>query len=234
MGKEEVVERYERIPGANGQSNAVYAAMIQSVDDSVGRVLNKLEELHLTERTVVVFTSDNGGAVHFGEPPATSNAPLRLGKGYGYEGGLRVPLLIKVPWMTRAGSLCDTPVISQDFFPTLLDLAGASTNAARTALDGVSLVPLLQGSGPLSRDALFWHYPHYWLGTNVTPYSAVRLGDWKLIRLYEAGREELYNLHDDVGEAHDRAAAEPEKRRQLSSRLDGWLKEVGAQMPVPK
>jgi arylsulfatase A-like enzyme len=234
MGKEEFVERYNRVPGSNGQSNAVYAAMIQSVDESVGRILSKLDELRLAERTVVIFTSDNGGAVHFGEPPATSNAPLRLGKGYAYEGGLRVPLLIKVPWMTRAGSRCDTPVISQDFFPTLLDLAGASTNASRSALDGVSLVPLLQGTGQLRRDALFWHYPHYWLGTNVSPYSVVRVGDWKLIRFYEGDREELYNLHDDLSEAHNLAVADPDKRRQLSNRLDSWLREVGAQLPVPR
>ena len=208
--------------------------MIQSVDESVGRVMKRLQELRLTDRTVVIFTSDNGGAVHFGEPPATSNAPLRLGKGYAYEGGLRVPLLIKVPWMTQSGSQCDTPVISQDFFPTILQLAGAGANASKTAMDGVSLVPLLSGAGKLNRDGLFWHYPHYWFGTNVAPYSVTRVGDWKLIRFYEDNREELYNLHDDLSEANDLSAKLPDKRQELSGRLDTWLKEVGAQMPVAK
>jgi arylsulfatase A len=234
MGKEELVERYSRKPGDGGQSNAVYAAMIHSVDESVGRILRRLDDRHLAERTVVVFTSDNGGAVHFGTPPATSNAPLRLGKGYAYEGGLRVPLLVKVPWMIQGGSTCQTPVISQDFFPTILELAGADKSAAQTALDGVSLVPLLRSENNWSRDALFWHYPHYWLGTNVTPYSATRVGDWKLIRFYEDDHDELYNLRDDIGETNNLAGTTPAKRQELRSRLDAWLKQVGAQRPVPK
>src|SRR5439155_20329395 len=147
------------------------------------------------------------------------NGPLRLGKGYPYEGGLRVPLLVKVGWMTRPGSVCDTPVISHDFFPTLLELAGADASASRTALDGISFVPLLQGKSTLARSELFWHYPHYWNGKGaapVTPYSVARLSDCKLIRFYEVGRDELYNLRDDPGEQHDLAAREPQKARQLS------------------
>jgi len=234
MGKRGLVEEYEQLPGAKGQSNAVYAAMIQSVDQSVGRILNCLHELGLSARTIVVFTSDNGGAVHFGKPPATSNLPLRLGKGYAYEGGLRVPLLIRAPGVTRAGSTCDVPVIGNDFFPTLLKLAGAKKSASRTAKDGLSLVPLLKGKPRLKRWDLFWHYPHYWNGKNVTPYSVIRRGDWKLIRFYESDREELYNLADDIGERRDLAAAEPKLRRDLSKRLDSWLKQVGAQMPLKR
>jgi arylsulfatase A len=234
MGKKEVVEEYGELPGAKGQSNAVYAAMVQGVDDSVGRILGGLKELGLSDRTVLVFTSDNGGAVHFGKPQATSNLPLRLGKGYAYEGGLRVPLVIRAPGLTKPGSACDAPVISQDFFPTLLELAGAKKSASRTARDGLSLVPLLEGQGRLRRQELFWHYPHHWNGTGVSPYSVIRKGDWKLVRFYESGREELYNLHDDCGEQHDLAATEPKTQRQLSSRLNAWLKEVGAQMPLPR
>ena len=234
MGKEEDVEEFSQIPGANGQSNAVYAAMLKSVDQSVARVLKKLDELALADHTVVVFTSDNGGAVHFGQPPATSNAPLRLGKGYAYEGGLRVPLVVKAPGVTRPGTKCDWPVSSQDFFPTLLELAGANQAASRTALDGVSFVPLLRGEPTLPRRELFWHYPHYWNGGKVSPYSVARVGDWKLIRFYESGREELYNLHNDLAEEHDLAGSQPEKRRELSLRLDHWLKKVGAQMPVAR
>ena len=235
MGRRELIEQAADRPGANGQSNTVYAAMLRSVDISVGRLLKQIEELNLAGNTVVIFTSDNGGAVHFGKPPATSNAPLRSGKGFAYEGGLRVPLLVKVPEMTRAGSRCDTPVISTDFFPTLLELAGANAAAASTALDGRSLVPLLHGRKEWARDALFWHYPHYWNGGIVSPYSVARVGDWKLIRFYETGREELYNLDADLSERHDLAlvSTHTEKRIELSARLDAWLKETAAQMPLP-
>jgi arylsulfatase A-like enzyme len=184
----------------------------------------------------VIFTSDNGGAVHFGKPPATSNAPLRAGKGFAYEGGLRVPLLVKAPWLTRSGAVCETPVISTDFFPTLVELSGADAAASRTAVDGVSLVPLLQDRRGWTRHELFWHYPHYWNGGNVSPYSLARVGDWKLIRFYESGREELYNLREDLSEHHDLALVSNlvGKRQEISTRLDAWLKETGAQLPVPR
>ena len=236
MGKPELIEQAGERPGANGQSNAIYAAMLKSVDESVGRIINKLAELRLADQTAVIFTSDNGGAVHFGKPPPTSNAPLRNGKGSAYEGGLRVPLLVRIPWMTRAGGVCDTPVISTDFFPTLVELAGAELSATRTAVDGVSLVPLLQGRGEWGRSELFWPYPHYWNGGKVSPYSVARIGEWKLIRFYETGREELYDLRNDEGERHDLALVSnlAGKRMELSNRLDAWLKEVGAQLPVPR
>ena len=234
QGKPELIEQAGERPAADGQGNAVYAAMLRSVDESVGRIVAKLDELHLGGRTMVVFTSDNGGAVHFGRPPATSNSPLRLGKGYAYEGGLRVPLIVKMPGVTRAGSFCDAPVVTMDFFPTLIEFAGAAKTDGRTALDGVSLAPLLRGEGDLPSRGLFWHYPHYWNGGVVSPYSVVRLGDWKLIRFYESGREELYNLKSDLSERNDLAAAIPGKRRELGARLDSWLREVGAQMPVPR
>ena len=230
-GKPELIELASERPGSEGQSNTVYAAMLRSVDESVGRILQKLDELHIADHTVIVFTSDNGGAVHFGHPPATCNTPLRKGKGYAYEGGLRVPLIIRAPGVTRAGSVCETPVITMDFFPTLLELAGAEPSASRTAEDGLSLLPLLRGGSEWPRHELFWHYPHYWNGGKVSPYSVARVDDWKLIRFYETGREELYDLKADISEKHDLAAARPEKRRELSARLDGWLKAVGAQMP---
>jgi arylsulfatase A-like enzyme len=208
--------------------------MIKSMDDSVGRVLRQLDELNLSERTIIVFTSDNGGAVHFGNPPATSNAPLRSGKGNPYEGGLRVPLLIRAPGITRPGSVCESPVISHDFFPTLLELAGAPKSAAATATDGASFLPLLRGDSKPPHEALFWHYPHYWNGGKVSPYSVARVGQWKLIRFYESGREELYELRGDPSEQHDLALAQPDRRKDISARLNAWLKEVGAQMPAPR
>jgi arylsulfatase A len=235
MSKEELIQECSKRVGANGQSNAVYAAMLQSVDESVGRILTKLEELNLADRTIVVFTSDNGGAVHFGNPPVTSNAHLRLGKGYPYEGGLRVPLLVKAPGITSNGSVCNVPVVSYDFFPTLMELVGAEKEATRSATDGVSFVSLLQGKNSALRQDIFWHYPHYWNKNGalpVTPYSVVRSRDWKLIRFFESEREELYDLASDPSETRDRAVSNPEKKRDLASRLDGWLKNVGAQMPV--
>jgi len=234
MGKQELIDQAADRPGADGQSNTVYAAMLKSVDDSVGRIVNKLEELQLVNHTLIVFTSDNGGAVHFGKPPATSNYPLRMGKGYAYEGGLRVPLLVKMPGLTHPGSVCDTPVITMDFFPTLLELAGADPAANRTAVDGVSFVPLLRGETFRPHQELFWHYPHYWNGGNVSPYSVARVGDWKLIRFYETGREEVYNLNSDSSEQHDLAATHPDKRQEMDAHLDAWLKATGAQMPVPR
>lgn len=231
MGKKSLIEEAVTLPPSKGQSNTVYAAMLRSVDESVGKLLNKLEELQIGEHTIVIFTSDNGGAVHFGKPPATSNPPLRLGKGYAYEGGLRVPLLIRVPGITRAGTTCDTPVISHDFFPTLMELAGGRRIEGR--IDGLSLVPLLRENDLPARN-LFWHYPHYWNGKAVTPYSIVRSGDWKLIRFYEFDREELYNLREDPGEQSDLAPTRARERVRLAGALDEWLKRVQAQMPVPR
>jgi arylsulfatase A-like enzyme len=182
----------------------------------------------------VVFTSDNGGAVHFGTPPATSNAPLRAGKGTAYEGGLRVPLLVRAPGVTKPGVVCEAPVISTDFFPTLLELAGAPPAAAASAVDGVSFVPLLKGSVKRPRNEWFWHYPHYWNGGKTSPYSVARIGDWKLIRCYETGVRELYDLRDDPGEQHNLAAAQSSICDQLERRLDAWLHETNAQMPVAR
>jgi len=233
MGKQELIDEAADRPGADGQSNKVYYAMLRSVDESVGRITKKLEELHLSDNTLIVFTSDNGGAVHFGKPPATANTPLRNGKGSAYEGGLRVPLIIKVPGVTHAGVVCDTPVITMDFFPTLLELAGGDKTASHTAVDGVSIVPLLQGENQMPHTELFWHYPHYWNGGKVSPYSVAHVGDWKLIRFYESGREELYNIKSDMSEKKNLADANPAKRKELSERLDAWLKQVGAQLPLP-
>jgi len=232
MGKQALIDSAADRPGADGQSNTVYAAMLASVDESIGRVVKKLDELNLSDHTLIVFTSDNGGAIHFGKPPATSNYPLRNGKGTAYEGGLRVPLIIKMPHVTKPGSVCDTPVITMDFFPTLLELAGADKTASDTALDGVSCVSLLRGEKQTPHAKLFWHYPHYWNGGKVSPYSVARIGDWKLIRFYETNREELYNLNSDLSETNDLSVKNPAKRKELSTQLDLWLKEVGAQIPV--
>ncbi|HZQ48188.1 MAG TPA: sulfatase [Verrucomicrobiae bacterium] len=229
QGKEALVEKYraKRQPGQL-QKNAGYAAMIESLDDTVGRIRRKLDELKLADHTIVIFASDNGGRV-----PTTSNKPLRVGKGSCYEGGTRVPLIVYWPGVTKAGSVDDTAVISMDLFPTILEMTGVG-DTAHNGMDGVSLVPLLRRSGKLERDALFWHYPHYQhyqLG-GTTPYGAIHAGDFKLIEFYDDMRVELYNLRDDIGEEHNLAGLMPEKVNELRARLHGWRKDVGAQMPT--
>ena len=227
-GKPELARKYrQKIRAGLKQTNAVYAAMIESLDDSVGRIRRKLEELRLADRTVVIFTSDNGGRV-----PTTSNHPLRVGKGSCHEGGTRVPLIVHWPGVTRAGSISETPVISMDLYPTILEITG-QTEAARSSVDGVSLVPLLKRGDTLDRDALFWHYPHYQhyqLG-GTTPYGAIRAGEFKLIEFFDDMRVELYNLRDDIGEQRNLAAQMPAKTDELRERLHAWRKEVSAQMP---
>jgi arylsulfatase A-like enzyme len=225
QAKPAVLAKYKAKPPCGGQNNPTYAAMIESVDDSVGRIQHKLQSLGIDERTLIVFMSDNGGLW----PMSTSNAPLRAGKGYSYEGGIREPLIVKWPGTTRPGATCGVPVSSIDFFPTLLEIAGVPSP---TKIDGRSLVPLLEQTGPVERDALYWHYPHYWGGNRVRPFGAVRAGDWKLIEFYEDMRVELYNLRDDLGEARDLARERPAKAAELRERLHDWRKSVSAQMPT--
>ena len=186
--------------------------MIESLDDSVGRILEKLDELKLTDHTLVIFTSDNGGLCVLEGPntPATINAPLREGKGYLYEGGIRVPLIVQWPGVTQAGQhLSDAPVCSIDFFPTILDACGVKSDAQ---VDGVSLVPLLKGGDVRSATPLYWHYPHY-SNQGGKPGGAVRAGDYKLIEFYENGRRELFDVRQDRGERRNLIADKPMTRR---------------------
>lgn len=210
------------------QKHAAYAAMIEQFDAAVGRVLAALERDGLNEKTIVIFTSDNGGlATAEGHP--TSNLPLRAGKGWPYEGGVRVALIIRAPRVTKPGSVCDTPVISTDFFATILELTGQSTKLAPK--DSVSLKPLLQGR-KLSRGPLYWHYPHYG-NQGGAPYGAIRDRDWKLIEWYEDGKLELFNLRNDLGEQHDLSGAQPKRVTQLHARLKTWRADVKAVYPTP-
>jgi arylsulfatase A-like enzyme len=211
------------------QEHAVYAAMVEAMDLAVGKVLAKLDELGLRENTLVIFTSDNGGlATSEGWP--TSNLPLRGGKGWMYEGGIREPLLVRWPAVLKPGSVITTPVSSPDFFPTLLEAAGAKPQPGQT-LDGTSLLPLLKG-GTLPERALFWHYPHYG-NQGGAPSAALRRGDWKLIEWQEDNRAELFNLAADLGEQTNLAAKEPQRVAQLRAELHAWQKQVGAKFPLP-
>lgn len=229
MGKTNVVARYKAKVQPNApQRNPTYAALVESVDDSVGRILAKLDELKLADHTVILFTSDNGGLVL---NDVTANLGLRAGKGSAYEGGVRVPLIVKWPNGTRPAGLCDAPVISADLFPTLLQIAAVSPPSG-VGVDGESLVPLLRGTGGLKRQAIFWHYPHYHPG-GATPYGAVRQGDWKLIEFYEDNRVELYNLRDDQAETRNLATTLPDKASELRRTLHAWRQQTGAQMPMP-
>lgn len=216
------------LPIRQVQDNPVYAGLVESMDDAVGKVLKALNELGLTDNTVVIFTSDNGG-VAAGDSYSTSNLPLRGGKGYQFEGGIREPYFIKVPGLNLAGKKSNTPVTGTDFYPTILDLAGIPLKPTEHN-DGVSLLPVLNG-GMITERPLIWHYPHYG-NQGGEPSSIIRLGEWKLIHYYEDGHEELYNLNNDEEETTDIAAGNPEKTKELSEQLFSYLNEVGAKYPV--
>jgi arylsulfatase A-like enzyme len=215
------------LPVRQVQDNPIYAGMIESMDDAVGIVLKKLEELELDKNTVVIFTSDNGG-VSSGDAFSTSNLPFRGGKGRQWEGGIREPYYIKVPGMGNS-ELCITPVTGTDFYPTILELAGIEA-IPEQHVDGVSLVPLLKG-GKISKRDLFWHYPHYG-NQGGEPSSIIRKGEWKLIHYYEDGRQELYNIIKDPAEKNNVAAKNPKLIQILDSRLQSWLQATKAIIPV--
>jgi arylsulfatase A-like enzyme len=244
QAKEEIKAKYEKRKPIGGHRNPTYAAMIESLDQGVGRILQTLDDLGLAEDTIVIFTSDNGGVGGYtaagilGALEITSQAPLRAGKGTLYEGGVRVPLIVRWPGVVKAGSVCPTPVITIDFYPTLADIAGAKKPAQ---LDGVNIVPLLKNpDADLGRKALYWHFPGY-LEADIkkgiwrtTPAGSIRSGDWALIEFFEDGRLELYNLKDDIGQTKNLAASNPAMRDELHQMLVQWRKEVNAPMPKAK
>lgn len=211
------------------QDQPVYGAMVEGLDQGVGRVLQALKDNGLDQNTLVIFTSDNGG-LSTAEGTPTSNLPLRMGKGWNYEGGIREPLIVKWPGVTRAGAVCNQPMISTDYYPTLLECAGLPARPSQH-VDGISIVPLLKNDF-LPERPLFWHYPHY-SNQGGGPGGAVRLGQFKLLESYEDNHVELYNLKDDPGERNELAAQLPDKAAELRQRLHAWLKSVDAQMPTP-
>jgi arylsulfatase A len=233
-GKPDLVEYYKKKvkPGMHHQ-NYEYAAMVRSLDENVGRILAKINELGIADNTVVFFFSDNGGFINNYETKAvTDNYPLRSGKGSLYEGGIREPLIIRWPGVTKAGSICNHLVISTDFYPTILDMTGLSGDPKHNVdMDGLSLVPVLKKpSAELKRKDLYWHYPHYYPTTS--PVSSIREGDWKLLEYFEDRHIELYNLKKDIGETINLAEKLPKRAEVLRNRLHSWRKAVNAQMPV--
>lgn len=233
------------------QDNVQFAAMVESLDESVGRILQKLKELGIENKTIVIFFSDNGGmsAANFGNPDrkispckldkafSTSNLPLRGGKGWLYEGGIREPLIIKWPGHTKAGTTTDVPVISTDFYSTILDMIGSTTlQHGDNGADGTSLVPLLNNQAPgdnLKDRALYWHFPHYSNHGMQSPGGAIRYGDFKLLEYFENNTVQLFNLKEDPEEHHDLTDSKPEKADQLRSMLHQWREDVGARMMPP-
>jgi len=230
--KEEDVQHFDaKLRKGMNHQHGVYAAMNKNLDDNVGRILDHLKTSGLDKNTLVIFASDNGGYVGTDKAsgramPVTNNAPLRSGKGSLYEGGIRIPLIIRWPGVSHAG-VCDDPVVTMDLFNTLLGAAGQPCTAA----DGKDITPLLkEPKSRLNREALFFHYPHYYHTT--TPVSAVRSGDWKLLEFFEDQHLELYNLRDDLGEQHDLAKEMPDKAAALRDQLHAWRESVGAAMPT--
>ena len=230
QAKEEMIAKYETKDTVGCHNHPTYAAMVESVDESVGRVMKKLEDLGVADNTVVIFMSDNGG-LSTSEGHPTSNVPLRAGKGWLYEGGIREPMIIKWPGAAKPGSVCSEPVTSTDFYPTMLEMAGLPLKP-KQHIDGVSLVPLLKGKKTLNREAIFWHYPHYG-NQGGSPGGAVRAGDYKLIEFYEDNRVELYDLKKDISEKNNLAGKMPGKAAGLRRILQAWRKDVNAQMPTP-
>lgn len=216
------------LPIRQVQDNSIYAGLVETMDDAVGMVLDALDDLGLSENTIVIFTSDNGG-VASGDDYSTSNLPLRAGKGYQFEGGIREPYFIKVPSMNLGGKKCNVPVTGTDFYPTILDLVGEGLKPEEHN-DGVSVVPLLNGRNIKERP-LIWHFPHY-ANEGGEPSSIIRKGDWKLIHYYEDGHEELYNLKNDISETTDLANKNPERVKQMSAELFAFLNKVSAKFPV--
>jgi arylsulfatase A-like enzyme len=221
---------YQSISRAQQDSDA-YACMVESMDENVGRILDTLKRLALEEETIVIFFSDNGGlstGVHPNYP--TSNFPLRAGKAWLYEGGIRVPLIIRLPGRVKAGLKVDEPVVSNDLYPTILDLAGLPLRPEQH-VDGESLKALASGEKQsLARNAIYFHYPHYHPINTMGPAGAVRMGDYKLIEVYETGAVELYNLKDDIGEQRDLSAEMPELTARMKKKLHDWRTESGSKM----
>jgi len=220
-----------RVENNRNAFEPVYAGVIETLDDTVGRLLAKLELLKLTENTIVIFTSDNGG-LHVPEGPhrkITHNSPYRAGKGFVYEGGLRIPLIVRWPGHVPPSTTIDDPVVNTDWLPTLMELAGLTIPSG---LDGVSFSQLLTGRGPAPKRAFFWHFPHY-TNQGSRPSGAMREGDWMFVQYYDAEQVELYDLRSDVSEKHNLAARHTGRVAQMQAALSNWRKQVQAQENRP-
>lgn len=227
MGPADLVEKYKnKTPGV--QRNPTYAALVENLDQNVGKVLAELARLGIRQNTLVIFTSDNGGLIGNPQNPVTVNLGLRSFKGYPYEGGIRIPTLVSWPFVIRPGSVSSTPIVTMDWMPTILDYLGEGLSES---LDGQSLRTVFENpEEEISRD-LFWHFPHY-RAPDVVPYSIVRSGDYKLIYYFDGSEAELYDLSNDPLEEKNLAKKLPFLTSQLKTKLDNWWKETEARLPV--
>jgi arylsulfatase A-like enzyme len=234
QAKDSLVRKYQKKAELNPdtrQNNPVYAAMVENLDLNIGRLMQALQDKNLKENTLIFFTSDNGGlSVKEGpHTPATVNYPLKKGKGYLYEGGIRVPLIVNWPAQVKPGQIIDQPVVSIDYLPTIMEVVGLK---APENVDGESILPLLTSSGDFATRDLFWHYPHY-SNQGGKPGAVIRSGDYKLITFFEDGQQELYNLKEDISETRNLATEQPELVKELGQRLFLWQQRMDAQFPVP-
>jgi len=227
QAKQELTEKYEAIDKKDRQGKPVYASMIESVDESFGRVMKTLDDLELSDDTLVIFTSDNGGFAG-----ATNHAPLRGNKGAYYEGGIRVPFIVRWPGIAKADHVSEVPIICNDIYPTCLVAAGIKPHPAQHR-DGLDLSPVLKGADKLERSSLFWHYPHYNSHPSSKPSSVIRKGDWKLIETFDPIAKELYNLKTDLSEKNNLIDTETAKANELIQDLRAWRKSVDAEMMEP-
>ena len=227
QGKPDKVAKYRKLAeqrpdSSPAQGKPEYAAMVESVDESVGKVMKTLEDIGVADHTLVILTSDNGGFAR-----ATSNAPLRGNKGSNFEGGIRVPLIIKWPGFSRPGSVTNEVVTSTDLYPTILAAASQPLQPYQHQ-DGLSLEPVFEKGGKLERDAIYWHYPHYNQHPDSFPCGVIRSGQWKLMENYDTGKLSLFDLANDLGETTDLASRKPEVTARLFEKLNQWKNEVGA------
>jgi arylsulfatase A len=225
MAREEIIEKYRKKTPADGQSNAVYAAMVESLDNAVGKLVKVLEEEELMTNTIIFFLSDNGGLIG-----PTDNSPLRSGKGYPYEGGIRIPMFVYWKGTINPGSHCSLPVSTVDIFPTICKVTRAQM--PHKEIDGRDISPVFTGRY-VAEVPLYWHFPHY-RGNDVVPYSIIRDGDWKLIKRYEGNEFELYDLRNDIGEQNSMAEKNPAKVKELNGKLQEWLIQTNAKIPLRK
>ncbi len=232
-GKPEYVKKFSsKIKEGMHHQNAKYAAMVYSLDENVGRILKKIDKLGQRENTLLIFMSDNGGlTLSWDDQIVTNNYPLRSGKGSLYEGGIRIPMMIRYPGITTAGTVCDEAVSTIDIYPTVMQILGIKSSEQSAEPDGLSLLPLLENpDASLDRTFLFWHYPHYYVPV-TSPVSSIRHKEWKLLEYFEDGHLELYNLEDDPGEKFDLSKKFPGRAWELQKELEKWRKAVDAQMP---
>lgn len=220
---------------------AAYASLVEGMDKSLGDLMDYLEKYKLADNTIILFMSDNGGLAS--EPEwregklHTQNAPLNSGKGSAYEGGIREPMIVKWPGVTKAGTVCDKPLIIEDFYPTILEMAGIKHYKTVQKVDGLSFVPLLNTTGDPSKGRNFyWNFPNLWgnTGPGIGPTATIRKGDWKLVYYYDSGKKELFNIKEDIGEAYNRKGQYPRLAKRLSKELGNYLRKVGAQRPAYK